>query len=137
MSGLAALGEQVEVDRVTIGIRCHHHQLQKAPQTDGQLPVKGVGVRQLLVRIKPQLHYVLSDQGDEPGLPVMRVGGQDGMGQRVDAGVGIGCRSGKGPGLQRLLRGAGRGKDGCTTCGQDHTTPYQLEKTSAFHWSLH
>ena len=129
--GRGSFGEHVEVHRLALGRGGDDELFEKAAETDGDLPSKGIGFRQDADGVGEQGHHARFAQVYQPWLEVVRVRREDGERERAHPGVGI-RRAGGLPGRDRAggcargeiarAGGAGCGDDAASDQGEGLTT---------------
>ena len=126
-----------EVDAGAVLGRGHAHDLEEAAHPDDDLAAEGIGMRQEAARVGKKRDDALLGQVGEPGLLVVRVGGEQRPGQGAAAGLVVGA--GKFPGQAGGAGRAGDGETGAGRSGDDGAAADQGEGLAAGqgHGTLH
>ena len=92
--GLPGLAIGKRLDRRLIAVlgRGHAEEFEEAAEADDDLAIERIGLRQKAFEIAVERDLALGSEVDEPRLPVVRIGRQDGIGKRPHARVRVGAR---------------------------------------------
>ena len=121
---ILTIGEERRLNPALLLARSHFHQLDKASHADGQLASMGIGDRQVAGLVAVKTERAVTDKLRLPRLAIVRIGGQQGIGERPQAYVGIlpcqvpGRECAVGP--ARGQEGTRRGADGNDTASRQH-----------------